>query len=84
MSNSVLGYDRVGSGEPLVLLHGFGSTRDDFAALIPALGRDFEVFAIDLPGHGESAMIDGRFWPPERDSPSPSRSSGDSASLSAS
>ena len=60
MSNPVLGYDRVGSGEPLVLLHGFGSTRDDFAALIPALARDFEVFAIDLPGHGASAMIDGR------------------------
>ncbi len=60
MSNPVLGYDRFGSGEPLVLLHGFGSTRDDFAALIPDLADDFEVLAIDLPGHGESPMIDGR------------------------
>jgi len=60
MSNPVLDYDRVGSGEPLVLLHGFGSTRDDFAALTPDLARDFEVYSIDLPGHGNSPMITGR------------------------
>ena len=60
MTTPVLGYDRVGSGEPLVLLHGFGSTRDDFAGLIPDLARDFEVYSVDLPGHGSSPMIDGR------------------------
>ncbi|MET0863466.1 MAG: alpha/beta fold hydrolase [Nakamurella sp.] len=60
MSNPVLGYDRVGAGEPLVLLHGFGSTRDDFAALVPDLSRDFDVLSIDLPGHGDSPMIDER------------------------
>ncbi len=60
MSNPVLGYDRVGSGEPLVLLHGFGSTRDDFPALVPDLARDFDVLSIDLPGHGDSPMIGGR------------------------
>jgi len=60
MSNPVLDYDRVGAGEPLVLLHGFGSTRDDFAALVPDLARDFEVYSIDLPGHGKSPMIQGR------------------------
>jgi len=60
MGNPVLGYDRVGSGEPLVLLHGFGSTRDDFAALVPDLARDFDVLSIDLPGHGDSPMIQDR------------------------
>src|SRR6478752_2163031 len=60
MDNPVLGYDRVGSGEPLVLLHGFGSTRDDFAALVPDLARDFDVLSIDLPGHGDSPMIQDR------------------------
>ena len=33
MSIPVLRYDRVGSGEPLLVLQVFGSTRDDFAAL---------------------------------------------------
>jgi pimeloyl-ACP methyl ester carboxylesterase len=60
MSNPILGYDRVGAGEPLVLLHGFGSTRDDFAALLPDLARDFDVLSIDLPGHGASPMIEDR------------------------
>jgi hypothetical protein len=36
-----LSYDRVGEGEPLLLLHGFGSTREDFAALTPDLAQDF-------------------------------------------
>ncbi|MGS0684907.1 alpha/beta fold hydrolase [Nakamurella sp. GG22] len=57
MSRPILGYDRYGAGEPLVLLHGFGSTRDDFAALVGDLAEDFEVLAIDLPGHGSSPMI---------------------------
>jgi len=60
MRTPVLGYDRVGSGEPLLLLHGFASTRHDFAALVPDLARDFDVLSIDLPGHGESSMIQGR------------------------
>jgi pimeloyl-ACP methyl ester carboxylesterase len=57
MSRPLLGYDRCGAGEPLVLLHGFGSTRDDFAALIPDLAREFEVLSLDLPGHGTSPMM---------------------------
>jgi pimeloyl-ACP methyl ester carboxylesterase len=59
MTPPLLGYDRVGHGEPLLLLHGFGSTRDDFAGLVPALAADFEVWSVDLPGHGTSPMIDG-------------------------
>ena len=43
-----------------MLLHGFGSTRDDFAALVPDLAREFDVLSIDLPGHGGSPMIEGR------------------------
>lgn len=58
MTKPLLGFDRIGSGEPLVLLHGFGSTRDDFTALIPLLAEHFDVISIDLPGHGSSPMID--------------------------
>jgi pimeloyl-ACP methyl ester carboxylesterase len=58
MNPAALAYDRVGSGEPLLLLHGFGSTRDDFAGLVPRLAEDFEVWSMDLPGHGATPMID--------------------------
>jgi pimeloyl-ACP methyl ester carboxylesterase len=33
-----------------LLLHGIGTTRDDFAALRPALEADYDVLAVDLPG----------------------------------
>ena len=53
----VLAFDRMGFGDPLLLLHGFGSTRQDFAAVVPRLAQDFEVLAVDLPGHGGSPML---------------------------
>lgn len=60
MTKSTLAFDRVGSGDPLLLLHGIGSTRDDFAALVPKLSRDFDVLSLDLPGHGGSPPPAGR------------------------
>jgi pimeloyl-ACP methyl ester carboxylesterase len=50
-------WDRSGSGEPLLLLHGIGSTHDDFAALRPQLDASYRVLAPDLPGHGGSAAL---------------------------
>ena len=47
----------AGTGEPLLLLHGIGTTHDDFAALRPALEAEYEVLAVDLPGHGGSAAL---------------------------
>ena len=37
-----------------------GSTRDDFAAPRSRLEADFEVFGVDLPGHGDSRRLQGR------------------------
>ena len=53
-------WDRAGSGDPLLLLHGIGSTHDDFAALRPRLDAEYRVLAPDLPGHGRSARLPGR------------------------
>src|SRR3954468_1315801 len=53
-------WDCAGSGEPLLLLHGIGSTHDDFAALRPQLDVDYRVLAADLPGHGRSPALPGR------------------------
>jgi pimeloyl-ACP methyl ester carboxylesterase len=53
-------WDQAGSGEPLLLLHGIGTTHDDFAALRPQLDVDYRVLAADLPGHGRSPALPGR------------------------
>jgi pimeloyl-ACP methyl ester carboxylesterase len=50
-------WDRAGSGESLLLLHGIGSTHDDFAALRPQLDTNYRVLAPDLPGHGRSPAL---------------------------
>jgi pimeloyl-ACP methyl ester carboxylesterase len=52
-----LHWDRDGRGEPLVLLHGIGSTLDDFAALRGRLEPTYDVLAADLPGHGRSPAL---------------------------
>jgi pimeloyl-ACP methyl ester carboxylesterase len=53
-------WDRAGTGEPLLLLHGIGSTHDDFVALRPRLDARYRVLAPDLPGHGHSRALPGR------------------------
>jgi pimeloyl-ACP methyl ester carboxylesterase len=37
-----------------------GSSRRDFAAVVPALSEDFDVVALDLPGSGRSAHLERR------------------------
>jgi len=54
---SSLAYTRSGSGEPLVLLHGLGSSRQSWNPVIALLDESFDVIAIDLPGFGDSAAL---------------------------
>ncbi|QBI18175.1 alpha/beta fold hydrolase [Egibacter rhizosphaerae] len=39
---------------PLLLVHGFTGSKEDFDAVLPGLAADRIVVAIDLPGHGDS------------------------------
>ena len=50
-----VGYDVVGTGPPLVLLHGASSTgREDFGAQLPTLGHAFTCYLPDARGHGRT------------------------------
>ena len=49
-----LAYDRAGSGEPLVLLHGQGFSRRCWNPVMAGLAADRTVITVDLPGHGDS------------------------------
>lgn len=44
----------AGSGPALLLVHGFGGAKEDFADHIDALGERLRVVTFDLRGHGES------------------------------
>jgi magnesium chelatase accessory protein len=53
----------MGSGDPLLLVHGTGSSTHSWRDLMPLLARDFTVVAPDLPGHGFTSAA-----PPRRQS----------------
>jgi pimeloyl-ACP methyl ester carboxylesterase len=59
MTPQVLPFRRAGSGEALLLLHGLGTTRADFDQVFPLLATHFDVLAVDLPGQGEAAPLQG-------------------------
>ncbi len=48
----------VGSGDPFVMVHGFGGAKEDFADHAPRLGEHATVVTFDHRGHGESGKPD--------------------------
>ena len=48
-------YETLGSGRPVVLIHGWCGHRGQWGAAIPGLAEGHRVLAVDLVGHGESA-----------------------------
>ena len=51
-----LRYEISGNGPPLVLLHTIRTQLEYFRALAPLLAKKFTVYAVDLPGHGQSPI----------------------------
>lgn len=58
-ANGVNYFYRVyGEGEPFLLLHGGLGSMDMFAPLLPILADGRQVIAVDLYGHGRTALVD--------------------------
>jgi pimeloyl-ACP methyl ester carboxylesterase len=51
-------YEVHGQGEPLLLLHGGLGSTDLFEPALPELSEDRQVIAVDLYGHGRTALGD--------------------------
>jgi pimeloyl-ACP methyl ester carboxylesterase len=49
-------YAVYGKGEPLLLLHGGLGTTDMFAPILPKLTENRTIIAVDLQGHGRTAL----------------------------
>jgi pimeloyl-ACP methyl ester carboxylesterase len=49
-----IAYERTGTGQPLVLVHGTGVDHTYWDPVIPKLARAFTVYAIDRRGRGQS------------------------------
>ena len=55
--NASLHVESVGSGPPIVLLHGWAMHSGIWGPLVPRLAKRFRVHAVDLPGHGHSVLV---------------------------
>jgi pimeloyl-ACP methyl ester carboxylesterase len=54
-------YEVYGEGEPLFLLHGFFFSSDSWKPLVEDFANDYEVYLVDLTGHGNSSNFKGDF-----------------------
>lgn len=50
-------YNEGGQGEPLLLIHGFGADKDNWTRVAGYLSHQYHVYAIDLPGFGDSSRL---------------------------
>jgi pimeloyl-ACP methyl ester carboxylesterase len=61
MAAETLNHERLGSGSPLVLVHGLGAELCVWEPVLEPLALDHDVIAVDLPGFGRSrALPDGQ------------------------
>jgi pimeloyl-ACP methyl ester carboxylesterase len=51
-------YESLGSGSPMILLHGGLASGEMFGPIVPALSERHRVIVPDLQGHGRTADID--------------------------
>lgn len=54
---------RIGSGPPILMIHGTAASTHSFRALVPLLADEFELVLADLPGHGFSGPLDAPTLP---------------------
>lgn len=61
VNNIEMYYERIGQGEPLVLLHGFNTSGASWAKVVPELAKSYQVIVPDLRGHGRSTNPSKQF-----------------------
>jgi len=57
-------YLKIGKGEPLVLIHTLRTQLEYFEKIIPELAKHYTVYALDLPGHGQSGITNQKHVKP--------------------
>jgi 3-oxoadipate enol-lactonase len=58
-------YEVTGRGQPVLLIHGLGSSSRDWEWQVPALAERYQVITFDVRGHGRSAKPPGPYSIPQ-------------------
>ena len=56
INGTTIFYEDIGTGPPLLLVHGAWVDRTSWDAVTPALSESFRVLSVDLRGHGKSVL----------------------------
>lgn len=56
LPGATVDYAEIGSGEPIVFVHGLAGCWRNWLENLPQLGRGYRAIALDLPGFGDSPM----------------------------
>lgn len=62
INGSIVNYaEGPDNGPPLLLIHGQATSWESYYRVLPALSREFHVFAVDVYGHGKSDRAAGKY-----------------------
>jgi pimeloyl-ACP methyl ester carboxylesterase len=64
VNNISLYYEIIGAGQPLLFLHGLGSSIKDWESQFNFFAKNHQVIAVDLRGHGKSDKPKGHYSVP--------------------
>jgi hypothetical protein len=53
-----IAFDRIGTGDKVLLISGFPQTRRSWNRLVPLLSQKFETIPADLPSFGDSGILE--------------------------
>jgi pimeloyl-ACP methyl ester carboxylesterase len=56
--NGKIYFEEYGKGNPLILIHGYTESANIWNGYIESLSEKFRLILVDLPGHGNSSMLD--------------------------
>lgn len=54
--------ERPGSGDTIVLIHGFGANKDNWVRFVRHIPARYHVLAFDMPGHGDSSRLEDKTY----------------------
>jgi pimeloyl-ACP methyl ester carboxylesterase len=54
-------YEITGEGDPLLLIHGLGSSTRDWEEQVPVFSKKYQVITIDMRGHGKTDKPKGPY-----------------------
>jgi len=54
-------YEVYGKGDPIIFIHGLGSSTLDWENQIPFFAQKYKVIVLDLRGHGNTGSVNGEY-----------------------